>query len=122
MEQLIEIGSTRILQCADEGAPLQVPADANDFLGDAWSHGAELLAIPVARLGPDFLDLSTRVAGEVFQKFVNYRMKCAIIGDISTALEGSKALRDFVRETNKGNSIWFVRDFDELRLRLASAT
>jgi hypothetical protein len=121
MEQLIEIANTRILQCADEGTPLRAAGDANDFLGDAWAHTADMLAIPVARLGPDFLDLSTRVAGEVFQKFVNYRMKCAIVGDISEALEGSKALRDFVRETNKGDAIWFVRDFDELRIKLAGA-
>lgn len=121
MDQLIEIGNTRVLRCADDGAPLGAPADANDFLGDAWGHEAEMLAIPVARLGPDFLNLSTRVAGEVFQKFVNYRMKCAIVGDISQALAASKALRDFVRETNTGNSIWFVRDLDELRLKLDAA-
>ncbi|KOF13725.1 alpha/beta hydrolase [Ensifer adhaerens] len=121
MDQLIEIGNTRVLKCADEGIALRAPADANDFLGDAWGHEADLLAIPVARLGPDFLNLSTRVAGEVFQKFVNYRMKCAIVGDISDALEASKALRDFVRETNKGSSIWFVADFDALRLKLTGA-
>ncbi|CAN7357507.1 MULTISPECIES: DUF4180 domain-containing protein [Ensifer] len=121
MEQLVEIGNTRVLRCADEGGLLRVAGDANDFLGDAWAHSADMLAIPVTRLGPDFLNLSTRVAGEVFQKFVNYRMKCAIVGDISGALESSKALGDFVRETNKGNALWFVHDFDALRLKLASA-
>lgn len=121
MDQLIEIGKIRVLKCADEGIPLRAPADANDFLGDAWGHEAELLAIPVTRLGPEFLNLSTRVAGEVFQKFVNYHMRCAIVGDIAQALAASKALQDFVRETNKGNSIWFVRDFDELRVKLDAA-
>lgn len=121
MDQLIEIANTRVLKCADGGTPLRAPADANDFLGAAWGEEADMLAIPVARLGPDFLNLSTRVAGEVFQKFVNYRMKCAIVGDISQQLAASKALRDFVRETNTGNSVWFVRDLDELRLKLATA-
>ncbi|WP_457583648.1 DUF4180 domain-containing protein [Ensifer canadensis] len=122
MDQLVEIGKTRVLRCSDQGTPLRAAGDANDFLGDAWAHTADMLAIPVTRLGPEFLDLSTRVAGEVFQKFVNYRMKCAIIGDISEALEASKALRDFVRETNKGNALWFVHDFDALCLKLVSAT
>ncbi len=121
MDQLIEIANTRVLRCADKGAALRTPADANEFLGDAWGHEADMLAIPVARLGPDFLNLSTRVAGEVFQKFVNYRMRCAIVGDVGQALAESKALRDFVRETNKGNALWFVDDLDDLRRRLEAA-
>ncbi|WP_077960687.1 DUF4180 domain-containing protein [Ensifer adhaerens] len=118
MTQLIEIGTARVLQCADNGPLLARPGDANDFLGDAWGHEATVVAIPVERLGPDFLDLSTRVAGEVFQKFVNYHMRLAIVGDIGARLEASKALTDFVRETNKGTSIWFVPDFESLRARL----
>ena len=121
MTQLLEIGTARVLKCANDGPLLKVPGDANDFLGDAWAHEATVVAIPVERLGPDFLDLSTRIAGDVFQKFVNYRMRLAIVGDISARLEGSKALTDFVRETNKGNSIWFVPDFETLSARLASA-
>ncbi|HEV7319017.1 MAG TPA: DUF4180 domain-containing protein [Ensifer sp.] len=118
MTQLIKIGNTLVLTSAKAGRLLAAPGDANDFLGDAWAHEADMLAIPVERLGPDFLDLSTRVAGEVFQKFVNYHMRCAIVGDIQEKLDGSKALTDFVRETNKGNAIWFVPDFDTLRFRL----
>ena len=49
---------------------------------------------------------------------VNYRLKCAIVGDIREALARSGPLRDFVRETNKGNSIWFVPDFEALREKL----
>ncbi|MEI2296630.1 DUF4180 domain-containing protein [Ensifer sp. MJa1] len=115
---MIQIGNTLVLRSAKGGPLLAAPGDANDFLGDAWAHEADMLAIPVERLGPDFLDLSTRVAGEVFQKFVNYRMRCAIVGDIEAKLEGSKALTDFVRETNKGEAIWFVPDFETLRVKL----
>ncbi|YBV95718.1 DUF4180 domain-containing protein [Phyllobacteriaceae bacterium JZ32] len=118
MSELVKIGNTQVLCFSEDGAILHRAADANDFLGDALSVEAELAAIPVSRLGPDFLKLSTGLAGEVFQKFVNYRLKCAIVGDISGRLENSKALRDFVRETNEGQSIWFVPDFDHLRSRL----
>ena len=118
MDQLVEIGNARVATCASEGMLLRTAADANDFVSAAWSLEANVLAIPTKRLGPDFLELSTGVAGEVFQKFVNYRLKCAIIGDITEILDRSGALRDFVRETNKGNSIWFVPDFDQLRAKL----
>lgn len=121
MDELIEIGGRRILLCARAGALLHSAADANDFVGAAWAHDADLLAIPVERLGPDFLTLSTGVAGEVFQKFVNYRLGCAILGDIAALLDRSRALRDFARETNKGHALWFLPDIGQLRARLAGA-
>jgi len=31
----------------------------------------------------DFFDLSTGLAGEILQKFVNYHVKIAIVGDFS---------------------------------------
>ncbi|EJM98889.1 DUF4180 domain-containing protein [Phyllobacterium sp. YR531] len=120
MNEIVEIGNQRVLRFAKDGALLQLPSDANDFLGDAWSVEATVLAIPVERLGPDFLKLETRIAGEVFQKFANYHMTCAIIGDITTALERSNAFRDFVRETNKGKALWFLTEFDQLNARLSS--
>jgi hypothetical protein len=117
MTQIVEIAKSRVLSFSQNGPVLRTPADANDFISEAWSNEADFLVIPVERLGPDFLKLSTGVAGEVFQKFVNYGLGCAIVGDITQALDGSGALRDFVRETNKGKSIWFVSDFDELQHR-----
>ncbi|MCA0276790.1 MAG: DUF4180 domain-containing protein [Proteobacteria bacterium] len=119
MTELIEIETLRVLSFHGDEKVIRVAGDANDFIADAWAHHADLLAIPLAQLGPDFLKLSTGVAGEVFQKFVNYRLRCAIVGDIAAELEASKALRDFVRETNEGKSIWFVPDLDALRARLA---
>jgi hypothetical protein len=115
MDQLIEIEGARVLKFARDGSQLKSATDADGFLSAAWSQQADVLAIPVDRLGPDFLKLSTRVAGEVFQKFVTYRLRCAIVGDITHELESSPALRDLVRETNRGNSLWFVSDIDQLR-------
>ena len=122
MSQQIEIGGARILLFDHSGPLLTSPADSNDFIGEAWAASADLLAIPVERLGPDVLNLRTRVGGEIFQKFANYRLRCAIIGDISAAIAGSNALRDFVRETNDGPALWFVADVDQLRVRLEAET
>lgn len=122
MSQQLEIGGTRIILFERSGPLLAAPGDANDFIGEAWSVSAELLAIPVERLGTDVLNLRTRVGGEIFQKFANYRLRCAIIGDIDAALAGSNALRDFVRETNEGPALWFVADIDQLRARLETET
>ena len=118
MTEIVEIGGSRVLRFNPQGPILRIAADANDFISAAWSNEADFLAIPVERLGPDFLKLNTGVAGEVFQKFVNHGLGCAIVGDITQALDSSGALRDFVRETNKGKSIWFVSTFEELHGRL----
>ncbi len=40
------------------------------------------------------------------QKFVNYDMKIAILGDFSSYK--SKSLRDFIYESNNGNNVFFL--------------
>ena|SRR5574344_1230798 len=50
--------------------------------------------------------LSTRIAGEILQKFINYQFKFAIVGDFSGYT--SKPLKDFIYESNKGRDIFFV--------------
>lgn len=118
-DAILDIQGTRVLVLATEGAKLADGASAQDFLGEAWSQDADLLAVPVSRLGEGFLDLSTRMAGEVVQKFVNYRLRLAIVGDISARCAQSQSLRDFVYESNGGRALWFVSDLDTLRQRLS---
>jgi len=62
-------------------------------------------------LGEDFFDLKTGFAGDVLQKFSNYRVRLAIVGDFS--VYKSKALRDFIYECNKGNLVFFKSSFEE---------
>jgi len=115
----IDMDGTKVLLLPVKGPKIATEADGNDVIGEAFSVEAQLVAIPMERLGSSFLRLETRLAGTIFQKFVNYHLRCAIIGNIAPLLEGSKALRDFVRETNKGRSIWFVNGLDALRAKLA---
>ena len=93
--------------------------NALDLLGESWQSQAELLVVPANRLDRRFFDLSTGLAGAVLQKFVNYRMQVAIVGDISTYLATSNALRAFVIESNRGQQVWFLDDLDQLADRLA---
>jgi len=95
--------------------------DVTDLMSMAWEHRANLVVISAKRLGDDFFRLKTGIAGEIVQKFVNYHLRLAIVGDITRYLEESTALRDFVRESNRGNHIWFVTDLEELGRRLQSS-
>jgi hypothetical protein len=120
MDEVTVLGEVRVLQCPDEGPPIRYD-EAVALVGEALGADTLWVAIPVARLGEDFFRLSTGVAGEVIQKFVNYRRRLAVVGDVSAHLAQSDALRDFVIESNRGEHVWFVRDLAELEARLAAA-
>jgi hypothetical protein len=114
-----ELHDVRVLVCKDQGTALTNERDANVFMSAAWEHGASMIALPVTRLTDDFFSLSTRIAGEIAQKFANYNLRLAVVGDISRHLAASKSLHDFVFEANCGHSIWFVENLDDLERRLA---
>jgi hypothetical protein len=118
--EILEVAGHRILVCALAGTVLNKPGDANDFLAEAWAREVDLLAIPTARLGEDFFDLRTGLAGEVGQKFANYRMLLVIIGHLAQWTAKSRAFRDYVREANEGSSLWFVADRAELAEKLSA--
>ena len=103
---------------AADGPPLESERDATDLIGEALGAGAELVVIPAARLSGDFFRLSTRKAGLFIQKFTNYRVRLAILGDIEARIAASDALADFVRESNKGEAVWFVTDEAALEAKL----
>jgi hypothetical protein len=114
------LGGVLAYVCDADGPKLDGERGATDVIGDAFGSGARLVAIPVECLGEGFLTLSTRIAGEVIQKFVNYGFRVAFVGDVSRQVAASAALRDFVRESNRGRHVWFVSDLAELEARLAA--
>ena len=79
---------------------------------------ADDIIIPAGRLTPEFFRLSSGLAGEALQKFVNNRIRTVVIGDIGGVLEGSEALHDFVKESNRGASTWFRADISAFEKKL----
>lgn len=105
----------------DAGGPtISTPEESTDLIGDAWSVQATLVAVPADRFARDFFVLQSRFAGDFIQKFVNYRLQLAILGDIEEHLDASGALRDFVWESNRGEHVWFLADEAALEARLAT--
>ena len=94
--------------------------EATELINEAWNHQAQCVVIPAEEFGEDFWRLETRIAGGVFQKFVQYKMRLVILGDISERTAASRSLRDFVYEVNRGNAIWFVSSREELESRLSA--
>jgi hypothetical protein len=96
-------------------------ASAVELIAVALAQRADLVVVPVARLDPLFFTLSSGVAGQVVQKLVNYRLRLAVVGDISGFVAASTALRDWVSECNRGRQVWFVASPTELDARLTPA-
>ncbi|PEI71508.1 cytoplasmic protein [Bacillus wiedmannii] len=67
---------------------------------------AKHIIIDKSLITESFFDLKTRLAGDILQKFINYRVKIAIIGDFS--MYTSKSLKDFIYECNKGKDIFYL--------------
>lgn len=97
---------------------VSTPQDAMDLIATArYETGCEALILPKETLSADFFRLSTGLAGEVLQKFVNYGMRVAIVGDFSQYT--SKPLQDFIRESNQGKTVFFVGTETEAQEKLS---
>lgn len=85
---------------------------ALDIMSKVMFEGdCNAMIISKANMAEDFFDLSTRLAGEIIQKFINYQIKVAIVGDFS--MYTSKALKDFIYESNQGKYLFFVTNQEE---------
>lgn len=76
-----------------------------------YEAGTKNIAINKELIAEDFFILSTGLAGEILQKYVNYGGRIAIYGDF--AHYTSKPLKDFIYESNKGKDVFFVATENE---------
>lgn len=81
-----------------------------------YEAGCEAIILDKEALAEEFFDLKSRLAGEIIQKYVNYGIKLAIIGDFSGYT--SQALHDFIYESNNGKNLFFVADVEEAQTKL----
>lgn len=79
---------------------------AMDLLASVrYETGCSAMVLHKEQIAEDFFRLSSGLAGEVLQKFTNYQMRVAIVGDFSHYT--SKPLRDFIYESNQGTQVGF---------------
>lgn len=93
---------------------------ALDFIMSiSYETGSRMVVLNKEAITPGFFILSTRIAGEILQKFVTYSLKLAIEGDFSVYT--SKPLKDFIYESNNGRDIFFVSNEEEAINKLSLA-
>ncbi len=84
-----ELHGVRVLELPTDGTKLRTYNDAVELIGKSFENRATLIVIPVECLDDEFFRLKTRIAGELIQKFVQYRRRFVIVGDISRHLAES---------------------------------
>ena len=81
-------------------------SEAMDVVGNASYIGVSAVLVKTDQLSSNFFDLKTGLAGEILQKFSNYRLRLVVVGGLD--LTKSSSLRDFVYECNKVGNVIFT--------------
>lgn len=109
--EIHNINGIKIAEILSEEILIKTTQDGLDILGDLYYQGFEKIIIHKKNITPDFFDLKTKLAGDILQKFTQYRMPLIIVGDFSKF--ESKSLKDFIFESNKGKQVNFVASQSE---------
>ena len=105
------IDNRKIAEIISDDIVLQTVEDAVDLIGNMSYQGFDKLIIHEENIIPDFFELKNKIAGNILQKFSQYSMPLAIIGDFEKY--ESKSLNDFIFESNKGSQINFVTTIED---------
>jgi hypothetical protein len=109
--EIIDINGIILAELISDKIIIIEPQDALDIMAEAGYMGSGKLIFHEKNIGTEFFDLKTRLAGEILQKFSNYRVQLAIITDPQKFT--SKSLQDFIRESNKLGRVFFVSSREE---------
>ncbi len=105
------INDRKIAEIISDDIVLQTVEDAVDLIGNMSYQGFDKLIIHEENIISDFFELKNKIAGNILQKFSQYSMPLAIIGDFEKY--ESKSLNDFIFESNKGKQINFVTTIED---------
>lgn len=114
---ICQTNQTFIAEVVSDEILINEVQDALELMVNCGYQGAKKIIIHERNIIADFFDLKTRIAGDILQKFSNYDVQLAIIGDFSTPK--SKSLKDFIYESNRIGRINFVSTLDEAKAKLA---
>jgi len=104
-----QVGGSRVAIVDSPDVVIEDVQQALDLMATVqYNEGCDKIVIGKANVAERFFDLSTRLAGDILQKFTNYRVKLAIVGDFDGY--ASKSLKDFIYECNQGKQFFFVKD------------
>lgn len=105
------IGNTNVAEIIADSLVIVKAEDGLDLLGNLYYQGFDKIILHKKNITADFFDLKTGMAGEILQKFSNYRIQLVVVGDFSGFT--STSLQDFMYESNKGRHVNFLPSTSE---------
>ena len=112
-----EIKNTRIAEIISEEILIKNAEDGLDLMGNLYYQGFDKIILHKQNLSIEFFNLKSGLAGEILQKFSNYRIRLMIIGDFSDV--NSQSLKDFIYESNQGKQVNFLPTVEEALEKLS---
>ena len=82
-----------------------------DLIGNLYYQEFETILVYEKNVSEDFFDLKNRMAGEILQKFSNYRMSLFIVGNFEKYTKSS--IKAFIAESNRLGHVNFVDSIEE---------
>jgi len=115
----IEIHEQDGIKIAEVIADKVLISDAEEgmqILVDLYYQDFDRIILHEKNISADFFDLKSKLAGEILQKFSNYRVRLAIVGDFSKY--PGQSIKDFIFESNKGRHINFLTSLADAKDKL----
>jgi hypothetical protein len=107
-----------VAEIKSDGLLIREIQDGVNLVGEMYFQGYDRIILHEQNITPEFFDLKNGMAGEILQKFSNYRIRCSIVGDFSKYTR--KSIRDFIFESNKTGWITFAGSVEEALKRLST--
>lgn len=102
-------GQSKVAIIEHDGIVIGDVQDALDVMANVrYSAECNKILLHQDQLPEEFFELRTKLAGDILQKYTNYGIQLAIVGDF--ARYGSKSLNDFIYECNHGKQFYFLGD------------
>ena len=107
---------TRIAELVADHVIISNAEEGLQILVDLYYQDFDKIILHEINITPGFFDLKTGLAGEILQKFSNFRVQLVIVGTFSQ-YQG-QSIKDFIFESNKGQLINFLPSVEEAKKKL----
>ncbi|WP_316633385.1 DUF4180 domain-containing protein [uncultured Flavobacterium sp.] len=112
------INNIKIAEVITENNIIKSIEDGSQLVADIYYQDFDRIILYEKNITPLFFDLKNKIAGEILQKFSNFRVRLAIVGDFEKYQ--SKSVKDFIFESNKNRQINFVNSLEEGLIKLSN--
>lgn len=103
-----KVENTTYIECNPTDFLIRTEQDILELIAVCGENDTHNIMLYESNLSAKFFDLTTKLAGAVFQKFANYHLRGA--GIISFSRVKSERFKELMCENNRGNLIRFFED------------